>query len=160
MDKTLTLENSIIMEFFADILDKYSEKGCFIVTYKDNLRSLCSYIPENLCGVYVFSTIIENEEKILYIGCSGHIENGNPVYRKKHGLKGRIYGKQEKTPRNKFYKQVMNDLGVSAIKVYWFNTENEDPEYIEYRMILKYIVENGEFPMFNNKLERKINKAI
>ena len=70
------------MEFFADILDKYSEKGCFIFTYKDNLRSLCSYIPENLCGVYVFSTIIENEEKILYIGCSGHIENGNPVYRK------------------------------------------------------------------------------
>ena len=54
----------------------------------------------------------------------------------------------------------MNNLGVSAIKVYWFNTEIEDPEYIEYRMILKYIVKNGEFPMFNNKLERKINKAI
>lgn len=46
------------------------------------------------------------------------------------------------------------------MKIYWYDTGNEDPEYIEYQCILKYISLKGKFPEFNNKLERKENKAI
>lgn len=54
----------------------------------------------------------------------------------------------------------MEKKGVSEIKIYWFDTETDDPEFIEYDLILNYIIREKEFPEFNNKLERKENKAI
>lgn len=54
----------------------------------------------------------------------------------------------------------MEKEGVSEIKIYWFDTETDDPEFIEYDLILNYIIREKEFPEFNNKLERKENKAI
>lgn len=94
------------------------------------------------------------------IGCSGKIENGMPVCRQKGGLRRRICGKQGNVSRDTFYKKVMEKKGVSEIKIYWFDTETDDPEFIEYDLILNYIIREKEFPEFNNKLERKENKAI
>lgn len=145
---------------YKDILGKIENEGCLEFTLDSKLRELSRQIPDNICGVYMFVEEMENEDNILYIGCSGHIENGKPVSRKKHGLRGRVYGKQEKTPRDKYYKEVMKDKDISGLKIYWYDTGNEDPEYIEYRCILKYISLKGKFPEFNNKLERKENKAI
>lgn len=145
---------------YEDILGRIENKGCLEFTLDSKLRELSWQIPDNICGVYMFVEEMENEDNILYIGCSGHIEDGKPVSRKKHGLRGRVYGKQEKTPRDKFYKEEMGKKGITALKVYWFDTGDGDPEYMEYRCILKHIAMKGEFPEFNNKLERKENKAI
>lgn len=54
----------------------------------------------------------------------------------------------------------MEKKGVSELKIYWFDTETDDLEFIEYDLILNYIIREKEFPEFNNKLERKENKAI
>lgn len=145
---------------YKDILGKIESKGCLNFTLDSKLRELSMQIPDNICGVYMFVEEKENEDNVLYIGCSGHIEKGKPVSRKKHGLRGRIYGKQEKTPRDRFYKEVMKDKDIAGLKVYWFDTGDDDPEYIEYRCILKYISLKGKFPEFNNKLERKENKTM
>lgn len=153
-------KNMNIDKDYKDILGKIESKGCLEFTLNSKLRELSRQIPDNICGVYMFVEEKENEDNILYIGCSGHIEDGKPVSRKKHGLRGRIYGKQEKTPRDRFYKGVMEEKGITALKVYWFDTGDGDPEYMEYRCILKYIAMKGELPEFNNKLERKENKAI
>ena len=83
-----------------------------------------------------------------------------PVCRQKGGLRRRICGKQGNVSRDTFYKKVMEKEGVSEIKIYWFDTETDDPEFIEYDLILNYIIREKEFPEFNNKLERKENKAI
>lgn len=149
-----------IKKDYKDILGKIQTKGWLNFTLTSNLRKLSKEIPDNICGVYMFVEEKNGEDNILYIGCSGHIENGKPVSRKKHGLRGRIYGKQEKTPREKFYKEVMNDKRINSLKIYWYDTKDDDPEYIEYRCILRYITKKGEFPEFNNKLERKRNKSI
>ncbi len=49
----------------------------------------------------------------------------------------------------------MKDKEIEGLKVYWFDTGDDDPEYIEYCCILRYIAMKGELPKFNNKLERK-----
>lgn len=149
-----------MMEGYDDILGKYKRKGIINFQRTSNLRQMTKDIPEDICGVYMFVEEEDEKNDILYIGCSGHIENNRPVSKKKHGLRGRIYGKQEKIPRNKFYKQVMDEKGISSLKVYWFDTENDDPKQIEYLSILRYITINGRFPEFNNKLERKAIKHI
>lgn len=154
------------MDILKELKEKYKHNDCIKFKNTDNLRELCQAIPDGLCGIYFYTIQEEGKERILYIGCSGHIEDGKPVCRKKHGLRGRIYGKQkefgngEYTKRDKFYKKVMADKGVPELKIYWFNTKNDDPEYVEYKEILKYIARYGEFPEFNNKLERKKNLAI
>ena len=145
---------------YEDILGKIEIKGCLDFTLDSKLRELSKQIPDNICGVYMFVEKKGDEDNILYIGCSGHIEDGKPVSRKKQGLRGRVEGKQEKTPRDQFYKKVMKDKEIEGLKVYWFDTGDDDPEYIEYCCILRYIAMKGELPKFNNKLERKANKAI
>lgn len=149
-----------IAKDYEDILGNIENKGCLNFTLESKLMELSKQIPDNICGVYMFVEEKEDEDNILYIGCSGHIKDGKPISRKKHGLRGRIYGKQEKTPRDYFYKEVMKDKGITDLKVFWFDTKDNDPEYIEYLCILRYIVMKGEFPEFNNKLERKENKAV
>lgn len=147
------------MKDYEDILGKYEKRGIINFERTSQLRQLAKEIPEGICGVYMFVAEEEGSCDILYIGCSGHMESGKPVSRKRHGLRGRIYGKQEKIPRDEFYKQVMDKKGISSLKIHWFNTEQDDPEYVEYQAILRYITIHGKFPEFNNKLERKVNKA-
>lgn len=53
----------------------------------------------------------------------------------------------------------MKEKGVTSLKIYWFDTVSEDPEYIEYLCILRFITLNGRFPEFNKKLEVKENRA-
>ena len=148
------------MKEYEHILGKYERRGTIDFKRTSQLRQLAREIPEGICGVYMFVAEEKGCSDILYIGCSGHMESGNPVSRKGHGLRGRIYGKQEKVARDKFYKQVMDEKGLSSLKIHWFDTEQDDPEYIEYLTILRYITINGRFPEFNNRLERKENKAL
>ena len=111
---------------------RYKRNGYLIFRKSDNLRKICKAIPEDLCGVYIYTIKENGKKRIIYIGCSGKIENGMPVCRQKGGLRRRICGKQGNVSRDTFYKKAMEKKGVSEIKIYWFDTETDDPEFIEY----------------------------
>lgn len=49
----------------------------------------------------------------------------------------------------------MVELKVPEVKVYWFDTGNDDPQEVEYQAILKYILTYRDFPRYNYKLEKK-----
>ena len=59
---------------YEDILGKIEIKGCLDFTLDSKLRELSKQIPDNICGVYMFVEKKGDEDNILYIGCSGHIE--------------------------------------------------------------------------------------
>lgn len=142
---------------FDDILWKY-DGGFFMFHKTDNLIQVCNAPDGETCGVYIFTAMIDGEIDVIYIGCSGHIEGGKPIARV-GGLKRRIYGKQNGVAREKYYNDVMDELKVSELKVYWFLTKDDDPEYVEYKLILRYITTRHKLPMYNNKLERKNDKT-
>lgn len=151
------------IRLFNNILGKYTDKGSFIFRKTDNLRKLCKVnVPKDICGIYIYTMVYEGKETILYIGCSGHILNGELKIRTKGGLRARIHGKQNKNnrSRDKFYKDVMNRFMVPEVRIFWYNTGYDDPEYIEYQLILKYIIKYKEFPIYNNELKRKDNKSL
>ena len=52
----------------------------------------------------LYMAIFKGTKVPVYIGSSGHIENGKTVHRK-GGLKRRIIGKQQKTPRWKLWPE-------------------------------------------------------
>lgn len=150
-----------IIEIFKDILNGLdSGSFYFDVNNPKSLKKNCN-APSNKSGVYIFITEYINtpdreepNEDIVYIGCSGHIEN-DTVINRIGGLQRRIYGKQNGMSRGEFYKSKINDKEINKMKVCWFSVKNEDPEEIEYKLILRYITTYKRFPKFNNKLERK-----
>lgn len=148
----------MIIEIFNDILKNY-QGDCFEFHKEDFLKDVCNAPGEKTSGIYIYTAIMDGKENVIYIGCSGHIKDGKLVGRI-GGLKRRIYGKQKGITRDKYYKDVMNDLNVSKLKVYWFLMKEGDPEYIEYQLILRYLVTFHKFPMCNNKLEKKENKSL
>lgn len=150
-----------ILEIFKDILNGL-DSGSFYFDVKNpkSLKKNCN-APSDQSGVYIFITeyintpnIEKPKEDIVYIGCSGHIENDKLIHRI-GGLQRRIYGKQNGMSRGKFYQHNINYKEISNMKVCWFTVKNEDPEEIEYQLILRYITTYKRFPKFNNKLERK-----
>lgn len=147
----------MIIEIFDDILKNYKGDSFVFCKDDDSLKDKCNAPGDKSCGVYIYTAIIDGREDIIYIGCSGHIENGILVGRK-GGLKRRIYGKQDGVPRDKFYKDVMCHHNVPELKVYWYHIEEGDPEFVEYQLILRYLVTFQRFPKYNNKLEKKENK--
>lgn len=95
---------------------RYKRNGYLIFRKSDNLRKICKAIPEDLCGVYIYTIKENGKKRIIYIGCSGKIENGMPVCRQKGGLRRRICGKQGNVSRDTFYKKVMEKKGVSILR--------------------------------------------
>lgn len=142
---------------------RYKRNGYLIFRKSDNLRKICKAIPEDLCGVYIYTIKENGKKRIIYIGCSGKIENGMPVCRQKGGLRRRICGKQGNVSRDTFYKKVMEKKGVSEIKIYWFDTETDDQEFIEYDLILNYITERRNFRSSTtnwNEKKTKLSKIL
>lgn len=153
-ENNTTMEKNIIDELFSDILNEFkNSSGNFTFTLNDSLRKICN-APDNSCGVYIYTMEQEHKEVPIYIGCSGEIINGEP-HPRYGGLKRRIYGKQEGIQRDIFYKEVMKKRGIGQLKVYWYDTGNKDPEFIEYQLILKFILHYHELPAYNKKLEKK-----
>mgnify|MGYP000727211069 CR=1 FL=1 len=68
---------------YEDILGKIEIKGCleFYFGFKAKGIKQTEY-RYNICGVYMFVEKKGDEDNILYIGCSGHIEDGKPVKQK------------------------------------------------------------------------------
>ena len=109
-----------------DLLNRYNKQGCLKFTIDDNLNRECekAQIPDDCCGVYIVYGYFKGTKVPVYIGSSGHIENGKTVHRK-GGLKRRIIGKQQKTPRWKLWPEKMRALSIFELEICWYNTEND-----------------------------------
>ena len=121
-----------------DLLNRYNKQGCLKFTIDDNLNRECekAQIPD----------------VPVYIGSSGHIENGKTVHRK-GGLKRRIIGKQQRTPRWKLWPEKMRALSICELEICWYNTENDNPLLVEYCLILESVIQNKRLPLWNSELK-------
>lgn len=142
-----------------DLLNCYNKQGCLKFTVDDNLNRECekAQIPNDCCGVYIVYGYFKGMKIPVYIGSSGHIENGKTVHRK-GGLKRRIIGRQQKTPRWKLWPEKMRALSICELEICWYNTENDNPLLVEYCLILESVIKNKRLPLWNSelKLSRKL----
>ncbi|WP_418697298.1 hypothetical protein [Bacteroides sp.] len=140
------------------LLETYSHKGSFYFASDDNLRVKCkdADVPDNCCGVYIVSGYFGDKEIILYIGSSGHIEDGKPKPRN-GGLRRRIYGKQKDSgklvQRSLLWSDLMDRQHINKLKISWYNTELDNPLVVEYCLILEYVVRHKRLPAWNNELK-------
>ena len=162
VEREYMVVESVIME---EILNKYSLQDSFIYslpeeveTYKLNrLRSICN-APIDKCGIYLFYEFESN--RLLYIGCSGHIKkDGKESVRKSGcgGIKGRIvnghqFGKDE---RWKSLPIKMKENGIDKIRIEWYVTwENpifHSPIYVESCLLQTYLDKHKKLPDWNLK---------
>ena len=135
-----------------DFLNEY-KKGNFEFDRTNSLRKVCN-APTECCGVYIVYACYENgKEEIVYIGSSGHMIEGK-VLPRIGGLYRRIVGKQDGVLRGKLWPERMQNLSASKIKVYWYDTGKKDnPLFVEYCLILKFIIEYKRLPLWNNELK-------
>lgn len=142
----------VILNIMLDFLNEY-KKGNFEFDRTNSLRKVCN-APTGCCGVYIVYACYENgKEEIVYIGSSGRMNEGK-VLPRIGGLYRRIVGKQDGVPRGKLWPERMQSLSVEKIKVYWYDTgEKDNPLFVEYCLILKFIIEYKRLPLWNNELK-------
>ena len=134
-----------------EFLSKYQESGEFIFTVNDNLKSVCND-PVDKSGVYIVSTIINNNKKVIYIGRSGE-KVGNVIKHRKNGLMGRlaIDGKQFNEPRKKAWPKQMIIEFFDTLFIQWWNTENDCPIETEKLLLGEFRKKYNHLPLWNNK---------
>lgn len=139
-----------------EILNNYKYQGSFDFGPLDNLKKQCN-APPDCCGIYIVYACLADRETVIYIGSSGHIKDGKAMQRK-GGLGRRIVGKQQNTPRGKLWPEKMREMSIDRLKVYWCNTEEDNPLLVEYCLLLEFVIQNKRFPLWNNEL--KLNRIL
>lgn len=138
-----------------EILDKYCHTGHFEFHADENLKNICN-APTDKSGVYIVWTIIDGNKQLLYIGRSGKKENGVIVHRKcgLGGIKDRLVNGHQfgKLPRMRSWPIKMREMGLSVLSVFWFDTENDDPEKVEELLLAEATYKNGVLPPWNKQL--------
>ena len=140
-------------------LNIYKDHDSFIFKVHDNLKIICN-APTNKSGIYIFFDGINDESKILYIGCSGHIQNDGSIHTRttgQGGIYGRIvYGHQfGKVHRWKSLPLKMKQDNINELMISWFVTYDESikhsPCFVESCLIQDYYNNKGVLPKWNNK---------
>lgn len=134
-----------------EILENYDQQDNFEFTLVDNLKKQCN-APDDCCGIYIVYGYFGNKEKVIYIGSSGHIKDGEAIHRK-GGLRRRIVGKQQKTPRGKLWPMKMRELSIDKLKIHWCDTKEDNPLLVEYCLILEFVIQNKRLPLWNHELK-------
>ena len=137
-----------------EILNKYSHTGRFDFHVDDDLEYVCN-APSDKSGVYIIWTILEGKEQLLYIGRSGEKKNGVIVHRKcgLGGIKDRLVNGHQfgKLPRRRIWPEIMREKGFSVLSVFWYDTEEDDPNEVEGRLLAEAKDKNGVLPPWNKK---------
>lgn len=83
-------------------------------------------------------------------------ENGVIVHRKcgLGGIKDRLVNGHQfgKLPRRRSWPMKMREMGLSVLSVFWFDTENDDPEKVEELLLAEATYKNGVLPPWNKQL--------
>ena len=134
------------------LLDKYPNNGCFVFKAYDDLCAVCN-APSYCAGIYAVFQSRNNE--ILFIGRSGKNENGRIVIRKAGlgGIKDRIVNGHQfgKIPRKKSWPKKMRESKIDEIKIYWWDTENDNPDEIKKELLESYKMHCGRLPLWHKK---------
>lgn len=133
------------------ILKKYSNANKFEFGQNERLSEVCN-APTDRSGVYlVFDSSDKSKMQLLYIGRSGEMKDG-VIKHRKDGLYGRLVkGKQFDEPRRQSWPKKMKEEGIFCLSVVWVDTENDDPEEIEDRLLSEAITTFGGIPIWNSK---------
>ncbi|MEG9327040.1 hypothetical protein V6B16_03760 [Salinimicrobium catena] len=141
------------------ILKRYiDDYGSFVFRKQDNLRTVCC-APNQKAGVYLFYDVTNGEKNLIYIGCSGHINNDGKLNIRKSGLrgiKGRIVnGHQFKLKRYESLPLQMEKDNIEVLEIHWFATHTTDfihsPSFVESCLLQDYYEENGKLPKWNKR---------
>lgn len=138
-----------------DELNEYSNNDHFFFRSSDDLGEVCN-APKNISGVYIIYALANGKVKLIYIGCSGKMQNDGTIKQRKGGLYDRIVnGKQFEEIRRKSWPRKMNEEQIEALDIYWyetFNTEiNDIPSYVEALLIQKHFEMFGTLPRWNKE---------
>jgi hypothetical protein len=140
------------------ILKNYLDCGLFFYSPKECLKKMC-IAPNDKAGVYLFKNGNRLDE-ILYIGCSGNIQNDGSIHIRSTGgggLYGRIvHGHQfGKVKRFNSLPIQMKQDNITLLKVEWFVTHTDDylhsPIYLESLLLQNYLLEYNKLPRWNKK---------
>ena len=136
-------------------LQKYQNHGYFVFKRTDNLKDVCN-APCDRSGVYVIWTTFKEQRLIVYIGCSGRMgKDGQIIHRKAGlgGLKDRLVNGHQfgKEARRRSWPKAMEHFGLDKLEVYWYDTENDDPEEVEHKILAEVKEEYGQLPPWNSK---------
>lgn len=136
-----------------DELNKYKTKGEFIFREENKLSAFCKTVPQS-AGVYIFRTIKNGKEELVYIGASGTmLQNGNF---KKQLMKKRLQNMQsQKIRRQKFFETELKKNKLDGIRVNWYVTFDQEyhdlPMTVEGQLIQKYFDKHKQLPIWNNE---------
>lgn len=138
--------------YLENLKELFPEYGHFEYRLGENLRStVASAKVPNLPGVYLFCAPTQVSDKWLYIGKAGTILTDGSL--RDQGLKKRIPNRHDGESRQKFLEEKMGRLGLSAIRILWFVTFNQQTKLIpaktEADLLQAYFEENGKLPPWN-----------
>lgn len=70
------------------------------------------------------------------------------------GIKDRLVNGHQfgKLPRRRSWPMKMREMGLSVLSVFWFDTENDDPEKVEELLLAEATYKNGVLPPWNKQL--------
>lgn len=134
-----------------DILDKYTHNGSFVFCETDDLADKCN-APKNKSGVYI---VFNQDNALVYIGRSGEKLSDGTIKHRIDGIYGRLVkGKQFGESRKKSWPQKMKKEGFSSLRVFWYNTENDNPEAVESILLHEFNTKFGAIPIWNGQMPR------
>ena len=130
------------MKLFDQLLQEYKNKGTFSFRAGDKLGDKCN-APKNKSGIYVVYAVLGNEERIVYVGSSGSMQNDGQIKHRGGGMYDRIVnGKQFDKSRKSSWPQKMKEQEIDELRIYWCVTfENEKtniPKYVEAVLLQEY----------------------
>lgn len=136
-----------------NVLNKYKTKGEFIFREGNKLSEFCKVVP-HAAGVYLFRTIKDEKEKLVYIGASGTMKQNGTFL--KQLMKKRLQNMQTKKIRRQtfFIKEIeINKFdGIRVNCFVTFNEENQDlPMSVEGVLLQKYFDKHKQLPIWNNE---------
>jgi hypothetical protein len=142
-----------------DELSKYKTTDHFFFTEKDNLGQVCN-APTDQSGVYIVYALKNGKIELIYIGCSGKLDEDGSIRTRKAGLGGikdrLVNGHQfGKRPRRISWPNQMKIENIEVLDVYWYITHSEKyldcPKELESNLLEKHWDIYGRLPKWNKK---------
>ena len=138
-----------------DLLEKYKQKGHFILGANDSLAQVCN-APPDASGVYLVYALAGGSIELVYIGRSGKLAPDKTIKHRIGGIRGRfLSGKQFGDRRVITWPARMKAEKIEALDVYWYITHSlgwsDCPDKVERQLLDSYFELYGELPRWNKK---------
>jgi hypothetical protein len=143
-------------------LEKYKNHGSFEYYINEELNIICK-APKMHGGVYLVYSI-DSEVELIYIGCSGWVNQDGSFSIRKNGMYDRIVngdhtfqinGIMQTDKRKNIWPIKMCEDKINRLRVDWYVTFIDDvrdiPAYTESILIQRYFEKQGNLPRWNKE---------